>query len=490
MYKWYQDARVCYAFLSDVTYSRNESIGRIGSDFRGSKWFTRGWTLQELLAPLSVVFFDKNWIELGTKSSLKSLLQGITGIKSEHLFDSETASVAQKMSWAAFRTTTRIEDTAYCLLGIFKVNMPPLYGEGKRAFIRLQLEIVRTSDDASIFASNHYGHATSGLLGDSPYAFEDSGDVEQSSSRGFLSTYAMTNRGLRIEAPFLELSDDADDAVKFLDSLDPGSSSRLTSEGLAVIPLACNLKGEQLAICICHPVKQPADVFDIFRFQDPESMAALYKLVRRRLWSNRTKTSSNTKAIYVRQYESVRPVQEIRRVTMKTNSMQENGFRDYSHNLYEGENPQLKDADGYQINWSGTTLLWTIYEKDSSLVTLFEKNDKSEIIRLQILQHGKRTGFNLSVESGDFHAGDKIDESNLQSWQDNKDRVCVPLPTGGFVSATLRISAHEEPRRAWLLANTVKIPTDWKGDRQRLFMTIVEVAISKQPPTWFARSQT
>jgi hypothetical protein len=149
MIQWYKDARVCYALLADVP-SGGDSHGLENSAFRRSKWFTRGWTLQELLAPATVIFFNQDWVALGTKSTLSKAISSITGIKD--LTNFEAACVAQKTSWAAERETTRVEDIAYCLMGLFGVNMPPLYGEGQKAFMRLQLEILRMTDDESIFA--------------------------------------------------------------------------------------------------------------------------------------------------------------------------------------------------------------------------------------------------------------------------------------------------------------------------------------------------
>ncbi|KAK4231829.1 HET-domain-containing protein [Podospora fimiseda] len=150
MYQWYGDADVCYAFLSDVT--SDEDPHEEDSSFRESRWFTRGWTLQELIAPPIVVFYDCNWVEIGTRSSLQSLCVEITQINAEY-FDTMNLSqfsAAQKMSWAASRETTRI-DMAYSLLGLFGINMPLLYGEGAKAFIRLQEEILRLSEDDSLF---------------------------------------------------------------------------------------------------------------------------------------------------------------------------------------------------------------------------------------------------------------------------------------------------------------------------------------------------
>jgi hypothetical protein len=124
MFDWYRNAQVCYAYLSDVS-SASSSHHDLNSSFRNSKWFTRGWTLQELLAPHWIQFFDEEWTEIGTKSSLRELITSITGI--EHLFNFNDASVAQKMCWASNRETTRLEDQAYCLMGLFGVKMPPLY---------------------------------------------------------------------------------------------------------------------------------------------------------------------------------------------------------------------------------------------------------------------------------------------------------------------------------------------------------------------------
>lgn len=152
MFSWYKNAQVCYAYLSDVGIVT--SLQQKQTDIKKSRWFTRGWTLQELLAPSSVVFFSNDWQSLGTKAELSDLLSDITDIDVDILrgLDLGFASVAQKMSWASARHTTRVEDVAYCLLGIFNVNMPLLYGEGNKAFHRLQEEILKGSNDLSLFA--------------------------------------------------------------------------------------------------------------------------------------------------------------------------------------------------------------------------------------------------------------------------------------------------------------------------------------------------
>lgn len=128
MFKWYADAAVCFAYLVDVKtdFANPNDIQHL----RKSRWFTRGWTLQEILAPRFVEFYDVNWFQLGTKLSLRSPISEITGIRETVLankFDESTTShisVAEKLSWASSRQTSRIEDIAYCLMGLFHINMP------------------------------------------------------------------------------------------------------------------------------------------------------------------------------------------------------------------------------------------------------------------------------------------------------------------------------------------------------------------------------
>ncbi|KAI0975174.1 heterokaryon incompatibility protein-domain-containing protein [Xylaria arbuscula] len=149
MFRYYQESTECYAYLDDVTLSEGwePSLGR-------SRWFTRGWTLQELLAPRELQFFDHKWERLGTRSSLSQLLSQITRIPEEVLVGSRSVfdfNVYERLRWAAGRRTTRVEDMAYCLIGLFDVNMPLLYGEGRKAFARLQLEILQRNYDPSIF---------------------------------------------------------------------------------------------------------------------------------------------------------------------------------------------------------------------------------------------------------------------------------------------------------------------------------------------------
>ncbi|KAF5343241.1 hypothetical protein D9758_013400 [Tetrapyrgos nigripes] len=214
MYQYYEDAAVCYVYLCDVSiefHPRNPK-----SMFKDSRWFKRGWTLQELLAPDYVVFLDKDWVRIGTRWTLRDVVSAITSIPVEVFEgrDINRYSVAQRMSWAASRETTRAEDQAYSLMGMFGVSMPPIYGEGgPKAFMRLQQEIIKISDDRSIFAwvaasSDRDEHR--GLLAKSPYEFRMSGEVKASESDciGDRSSYSFGNNGLRIHLP-LETTDDS-----------------------------------------------------------------------------------------------------------------------------------------------------------------------------------------------------------------------------------------------------------------------------------------
>ena len=191
MFQWYQDAEYCAAYLADISLLDHHTDGAAEPKklFHESRWFTRGWTLQELLAPREVMFYDQGWRFIGSKHSLEKQLCRATKIMPHHLestFRSRNASAAVKMSWASQRHTSRPEDAAYSLLGLFDVSMPLLYGEGgKRAFWRLQQEIISKSSDESIFAWVNtdassgvaYGNNKNVMLAPDPYCFSSSGDI-------------------------------------------------------------------------------------------------------------------------------------------------------------------------------------------------------------------------------------------------------------------------------------------------------------------------
>ena len=225
MYRWYENAQVCYAYLHDVV----DSSFPFGHNFLRyangwPEWFSRGWTLQEMIAPSYVQFFNTEWRAIGDKRTLASKLNLITGVPEHVLTDGlygDRPCVAQIMSWAANRTTTRVEDRAYSLMGLLGVNMPMLYGEGKKAFHRLQLEIIRTTNDQSIFAWgwNGQGVRPGNILADDPSVFHYCSRMELIKPDKFLEylrslympeeelpsieddrlgTFPVTNRGIQI----------------------------------------------------------------------------------------------------------------------------------------------------------------------------------------------------------------------------------------------------------------------------------------------------
>ncbi|RFU25359.1 hypothetical protein B7463_g10972, partial [Scytalidium lignicola] len=148
MFRWYRNATKCYVYLSHVSKNDHDEVDPFLESwlpaFRESRWFTRGWTLQELIAPASVEFFSSSGKRLGDKKSLERQLHEITGITVLALQRTPLSefSVKERMSWAENRQTKREEDKAYSLLGIFEIHIPLIYGEGaKNAFGRFQEEL-------------------------------------------------------------------------------------------------------------------------------------------------------------------------------------------------------------------------------------------------------------------------------------------------------------------------------------------------------------
>ena len=192
MYRWYHDSTVCIVYLEDVPEKPMMDSG----------WFDRGWTLQELIAPKVALFHDHDWNQIGTKSDLLDKLHSKTGIPEDVLSNSISptkCSIAQRMSWAAQRETTRVEDRAYSLLGIFDVSMPNIYGEREKAFLRLQRLISQQTRDESMFAwsmgAGKHKENYSGLYAPSPTSYIDCNDMI--STRGS-SGYSEMNGELSI----------------------------------------------------------------------------------------------------------------------------------------------------------------------------------------------------------------------------------------------------------------------------------------------------
>ncbi|PTB39508.1 hypothetical protein M441DRAFT_59532 [Trichoderma asperellum CBS 433.97] len=214
MFQWYEKAEVCIAYLEDVSSADDPT--KDGSQFAQCRWFSRGWTLQELIAPPEVHFYSQEWQLIGTRTSLQEAITRVSLIPAVMLNTSsqrqslDDFSVAEKMSWAASRQTTRPEDMAYCLLGLFDINMPLLYGEGRvKAFKRLQEEIIKSTNDDSIYAWRYPEELSKrqhfwGLLAESPAAFgHQGGDFVIKRARYLTrrSNYVATvsSRGLDVE---------------------------------------------------------------------------------------------------------------------------------------------------------------------------------------------------------------------------------------------------------------------------------------------------
>lgn len=214
MFSWYRDATICYVYLADVKPMPAEwdtMTEPYVQHFCRSRWFTRGWTLQELLAPTALTFYSQDWSKIASRSTLAQVISETTKIDKEYLRDIEKieeANIAEKMSWLSRRVTTRVEDMAYCMLGIFNVNMPLLYGEGSKAFTRLQEEIIKTSNDHTIFCwtwTDQVPRDWCGLLAPFPETFKDATNfVSVEPTIANKLTFKMTNAGLSMTLPVVQ----------------------------------------------------------------------------------------------------------------------------------------------------------------------------------------------------------------------------------------------------------------------------------------------
>ncbi|KAF3011679.1 hypothetical protein E8E14_007192 [Neopestalotiopsis sp. 37M] len=234
MYSYYENSQVCYAFLDDIKRDAKPPIEDENARDKiplvsKSAWFERGWTLQELIAPATVKFFDSSWVFLGMKTDdhISADIERKSGIHRNILERPQmvrAVSISNRMSWAAQRKTTRVEDRAYSLMGIFGVYMSPIYGEGHNAFIRLQEEIMRTSNDHTLFAwtlpppkdisqRRTFEHVST-MLALSPDQFKESSRFMQRPYNSFSKRfdadktrlhYITTNSGLSIDLPIAQI---------------------------------------------------------------------------------------------------------------------------------------------------------------------------------------------------------------------------------------------------------------------------------------------
>ncbi|CVK92023.1 related to beta transducin-like protein [Fusarium mangiferae] len=256
MFEYYQKSEVCFAYLADVPTS-SEDKNLLFSQIRASRWFTRGWTLQELIAPRHLVFYAADWSRIGKKEGpFADLIASITNIDTIYLSgvrNISSVSVAKRMSWLANRRTTRIEDMAYCMLGIFDINLSPIYGEGRRAFFRLQEEIIRTCNDHTIFCwewNDDVPRDWASFLAPWPTVYRSAGDYEQLNSDG-ISVFSMTNAGLSIRLPVITAFGASHITVSswfVMLQVAPAASATLKHQEVACLPVMGRRVGDFLYV--------------------------------------------------------------------------------------------------------------------------------------------------------------------------------------------------------------------------------------------------
>jgi hypothetical protein len=213
MFNWYRNSEICIVHLHETTSAFT---------MRKDQWFTRGWTLQELLAPTKIKFYDREWRSITAVPNdrvednelgfpLWTNISTITGIPVNELrsFTPGLHDIRQRMVWAYRRKTTRIEDLAYCLIGIFRIGLSIAYGEGHLAFHRLQMEIMERNDDKSLFVWKGEPSAYNSMFAAAPACFvptrgSSPAEEETIGSSSIDTAYALTNRGLRIRLPVYE----------------------------------------------------------------------------------------------------------------------------------------------------------------------------------------------------------------------------------------------------------------------------------------------
>ncbi|KAK5115299.1 hypothetical protein LTR62_001499 [Meristemomyces frigidus] len=310
MDKWYANAEYCVAHLADVVRTSAEHSALNTPTGKPSEWFSRGWTLQELVFSTKLFFCDASWalipgVDKRTDTG-SALISAVTHIPVDCLKDSQNVHlhcVASKMSWAAARHITRKEDEAYCLLGLFKINMPLLYGEGKRAFFRLPKEIIDQYEDETIFAWQDMDPmlvppdrlnrrpVAMPILAPHPGWFVYK--TRRSTKPVLLDArppYRLTNRGLEIEACAMALY-----PYSVADMASWTPAVRLLEDELLVIQLNCcaSFEGPRNGIMQDPSVWQPWTIA-LRRLFSPDQ-AAIY--VRVLCWATGSTLSSHLKTI-------------------------------------------------------------------------------------------------------------------------------------------------------------------------------------------------
>jgi uncharacterized protein YdbL (DUF1318 family) len=402
MFKWYENAQVCYVYLGDVPNGGGNPY-HPDSMFRSSQWFTRGWTLQELLAPSRVEFYDRGWEEIGTKGSLKNLVESITGIT--HLLDHSTASVAQKMSWASTRKTTIKEDEAYCLLGLFDANMPLLYGEGRKAFTRLQIEIINSTENDSIFAWE--GPSDIGLLAKSSLMFKDSGDIIHHVSDAHRLPHSATSKGVRLEG-----------AVTYLEAMKNDQQvRRLTA------PINC-----------ARIARHKLDKLALVLYQDKNS--TLWKrestLATASISERKTSTIYVPQIVYMQDRDFKKLLQWSTDVSVEFPSLSQSGIR--LKEIYTSKNSvpwSEQGADRLQVSFQDQSL--------TSVMLRFQAENSSEVPTFVLIITQNMNGIWLDLIYSDAPLSQiKMPETTDLSWGSDRISEDVSSESRASVNAMIR----------------------------------------------------
>jgi hypothetical protein len=283
MYNWYANSRVCIVHLRD-TISMD--------DMREDSWFTRGWTLQELIAPRTIKFFNKNWKELitGNNDKENSLfldhITNITGIDNlglRHFFPKSANRNLEPLIWASRRRTTRVEDMAYCLIGIFCLSLPIAYGEGKRAFFRMQMELLHTENETNLLAW-HNGEPSEDhhMIAGGPECFRDwhyshnAGFREDMTAEMMDQDIRLTCHGLRLRLPQYDAKCTMDmgggyyelevEELGTLKVRSKGDNAISLQDKLAIVVLGFNVRDLRMVGLLMTPIgkmkyaKMPTDI--------------------------------------------------------------------------------------------------------------------------------------------------------------------------------------------------------------------------------------
>jgi Heterokaryon incompatibility protein (HET) len=261
MFKWYKNSRICIIHLGETTSPSN---------MQQDPWFTRGWTLQELLAPQEIKFFSRSWVPLTQhnndkkddkylKIPLWEFISRITKIPVVQLLEFEPgtkSNIREKMVWMSKRTTTRIEDMAYCLIGIFNIPLSIAYGEGQMAFYRLQVEILQHSHDRGLFVWNGLPSSHNTMFAAGPKAFFSLEGSQHTIGEDVVGpvdpTYMLTNYGLHIPLSIYDMNAVVKQGGKHQSLVLKGNE--VIKDGKLMIGILGNITGKTFLAIVLKPI--------------------------------------------------------------------------------------------------------------------------------------------------------------------------------------------------------------------------------------------